>query len=245
MSGPARSGKPGEMRGLFITGTGTDIGKTFVSCAILRQLVEEGVPVAPRKPVISGFDPEQWEASDTGRLIRAAGLDREALDRVSPFRFRDPLSPDMAARRAGRSLRLSHILQALQEREEPNAVHVVEGVGGVRVPVEDEAGEGHTVREWMAAQSLPIVLVTGSYLGTLSHTFTALDSLQAVGLHPAWLVVSDSPQPPVPVEETMQSLRKAVPGLPMDSMPRLPEEQVPNARLPLPPGLRTELGLSS
>ncbi|HJL40732.1 MAG TPA: dethiobiotin synthase [Myxococcales bacterium LLY-WYZ-16_1] len=225
------------MKGIFVTGTGTDIGKTFVSCGILRWLRDRGVPVAPRKPVISGFDPNDLAASDTGQLLAAAGLGPDAVDRVSPFRFRDPLSPDMAARREGRRLRLQDILQALEASREPGAFHLIEGVGGVRVPVEDPASGLATVREWIRSMDLPVVLVAGTYLGTLSHTLTAVDALEAAGLSPSWLVLSQSDTEPVPPQQTQQTLDRWLPRVPSTVVPRLAPSQRRGFRLALPPHL--------
>lgn len=220
-------------RGLFVTATGTDVGKTYVSCAIIRALRDRGIRVAPRKPVLSGFEPDSWRASDAGALIEAAGGDRSDLDRVAPFRFRAPLSPDMAAAREGRMLRLDDVLKRIEADAEPGAFHLVEGVGGVQVPIETPRGAagGATVRDLMKALELPLVLVAGTYLGTLSHTLTAADSLARVGLEPALVVLSESEHQPVPAEETAQVLQRHGLG-PIRILARLPASEGPRLDLP-------------
>jgi dethiobiotin synthetase len=90
----------------FITGTGTDIGKTWLACALLRHWRAQGLSPAAFKPVLSGFDPACPEASDAGALLAALGREVSAteLDAIAPWRFAAPLSPDMAAACEGRSI---------------------------------------------------------------------------------------------------------------------------------------------
>jgi dethiobiotin synthetase len=91
---------------IFITATGTDVGKTFVVASLIRLLRQMGHAVDAIKPIVSGYDPTLAAASDPGVLITALGLpfSPEAIDRISPWRFRAAVSPDFAARREGRSI---------------------------------------------------------------------------------------------------------------------------------------------
>jgi dethiobiotin synthetase len=88
---------------VFVSGTGTDIGKTFVTAALIHELRRRGRAVDALKPVVSGFDPAQLAASDPGVFLAALGRapTAAALDRIAPWRYSAPLSPDMAARREG------------------------------------------------------------------------------------------------------------------------------------------------
>jgi dethiobiotin synthetase len=161
---------------IFITATGTDVGKTFVAASLIRHFRQMGRLVDAIKPVVSGFDPEQIAASDPGVLLHALGLPvtLPEIDRISPWRFRAPLSPDLAAQREGRSIELDTVVtfcqSAIQQRQD---ILLIEGVGGVMVPLDGE----RTVLDVMMALQLPLILVAGSYLGTISHTLTALDAL--------------------------------------------------------------------
>ena len=94
------------MAAVFVTGTGTDVGKTFVTAALIRHLRATGRSVDALKPVVSGFDATQIEASDPGVLLAALGraATPDELDRISPWRFAAPLSPDLAAQAEGRAL---------------------------------------------------------------------------------------------------------------------------------------------
>jgi dethiobiotin synthetase len=209
------------MTGYFVTATGTDIGKTYVSAALLRHWRGEGRAVAALKPVVSGFDPAAVASSDTGQLLAAMAVpaDAAAIDRVSPWRFGAPLSPDMAAAREGRTVPYDPLLALC--RSAAAAVPkedrlIVEGVGGVYVPLDDR----HTVMDWMKDLGLPILLVAGSYLGTISHTLSAVAAMRLQGLKPHRIIINESEQSPVPVAETIDVLQRHAAGATILSLPR-------------------------
>jgi len=208
------------MSGFFITGSGTGVGKTYVTCRLLRDLRAAGQAARALKPVISGFDPGTVAESDTGLILAAMGeaLDEASVGAISPWRFAEPISPDMAANHEGRRLDAREIATfcryAAPGGEE--GVLLVEGVGGVLVPL----NERETVLDWMVALGWPSLLVAGSYLGTLSHTLTALSAIRARGLTVAGIVVSESPDSPVPLAETADTLRNFSDGIPVVTLAR-------------------------
>jgi dethiobiotin synthetase len=211
---------------LFVTATGTDIGKTFVTLALLHAARAQGRKARALKPVASGFDPSDVAASDTGRLLRAQhrGVGTAELDAVSPWRFRAPLSPDMAATRERRRIDFGELVKfctaapadaradapadasADAPADAGEELTLIEGIGGVMVPLD----ERHTVLDWIGALDCAVVLVAGSYLGTLSHTLTAAHALATRGRALAGIVVSESAEQPVPAEETATVLRRFV-----------------------------------
>jgi dethiobiotin synthetase len=204
----------------FVTGTGTDIGKTFVTASIIHHLRAEGICARGLKPIASGYDPTRPAESDAGVLLEAMGepATAEAVARLSPWRFAAPLSPDMAAARESRTIELDAVVNFCrrEEMENRDAPLFIEGVGGVMVPLDGR----HTVLDWMAALDLPVVLVAGSYLGTLSHTLTAAEACARRGLKLAALVVNESEQSPVPIQETAATLRRFLPGAPIATLAR-------------------------
>lgn len=208
---------------IFVTATGTGVGKTFLTCALVRALCAAGRPVQALKPVASGIDPDAPEGSDTALLLSALGwpLTPDGMDAVSPWRFRAPLAPNMAARREGRSLDLDEVVAFCRRALAAAGVEtwtVIEGVGGVMAPIDDE----HTVLDWMTALSPRAVLVAGSYVGTISHTLTALAVLRARGLEPAAVILSESgTDDEPPVTETLDALARLAPGVPQVALPRL------------------------
>ncbi len=209
------------MKARFVTSTGTAIGKTLVTAALVRELRERGEAVRALKPVISGYPGDPGEPSDTEVLLRAQALAAcaENVETISPWRFRAPLSPDLAAAREGRRIDFARLVDFTRERRAATEGWLlVEGVGGVCVPLD----ERHTVLDWIAATGFPAILVAGSYLGTLSHTLTAAAVLRERGVELAGLVISESTESPVPLEELRDTLMRFLGELPCALLPRLP-----------------------
>ena len=193
------------MSGVFITGSGTDVGKTFVAAGLVRALRRAGREVAALKPVVSGFDPSVAADSDPGVLLAALGraVTPEAVAEIAPWRFRAPLSPDMAARLEGRTVDVDAVVGFCRERiAATEGVVVIEGVGGVMVPLDDR----RTVLDWITALDVPAVLVSGSYLGAISHTLCALDVLVRRRVSVAAVVVSESPGSGVALGDTVATI---------------------------------------
>jgi len=209
------------MTAIFVTATGTDIGKTFVAAGLIRHFRAAGRAVEAIKPVATGFDPAAAATSDPGMLLSALGrpVTPAEIERIAPWRFAAPLSPDMAARREGRALAFGALVEfcrrAIADRQ---GTLLIEGVGGVMVPLDD----GHTVLDWMAALNIPLVLVAGSYLGSLSHTLTSLDALDRRALAVKALVVNETPGATVPLADTAETLRRFTGSIPIVMVPRLP-----------------------
>lgn len=184
-------------RRIFVSGSHTDVGKTWVACALLRAARAKGLTVEAVKPVVSGFDPADWAQSDPGQLLAAMGreLTPEALDVISPLRFDAALSPPMAARLEGRDLRLAELVAVSRQGLKSQADFLlVEGAGGVMSPMSEDA----TCLDLMRDLALPTLLVGGSYLGGISHTLTAIETLRAKGVAIDALVISQSGDPDAP-----------------------------------------------
>jgi dethiobiotin synthetase len=203
----------------FVTATGTDIGKTFVSCGLISHLRQEGRTVEAIKPVVTGFDPAAAAASDPAMLLAALGRPQADIPAISPWRFEAPLSPDLAARREGRAIDFAQLVDFCQTAMgSAKDALLVEGIGGIMVPLDDR----NTVLDWMLALRLPLILVTGSYLGALSHTLSAVDVLRGRDLRIAAAVVSESVASPVPLDDTVAVLARFVQPIPVFALPRLP-----------------------
>jgi dethiobiotin synthetase len=207
------------MKAAFVTATGTDIGKTYVTAGIIRAMREQGRPASAIKPVMSGYDPGRPEASDAGILLAAMGkpVNAETVAAISPWRYAAPLAPDMAAAREGRAISLPDILTFCRAaiRAAPGLM-LVEGVGGALVPLD----ASRTVRDWIDSLQLPALLVAGTYLGTISHTLTAAEALLRQGRSIAAIILSESTHSPVPPEETAASIQKFLPGIALHIIPR-------------------------
>jgi dethiobiotin synthetase len=212
------------MTAYFVTGSGTGIGKTLVTAALIFQLCEAGRGVTACKPVMSGYDDSQPDAgSDAGIILAALGqrATPEAVARVAPWRFAAPLSPDMAAAREQRAIDFAALCDFCRDRIDAAVARdetaLIEGVGGVLVPL----GGGETVADWIAALDIRPVLVVGSYLGALSHGLTAWETMNARGISPVSLIVSESADGAVSLDETMATLARFLPPVPIIGLPRL------------------------
>ena len=173
----------------IILATGTEIGKTFVSCALLRRAQAHGRSVAAVKPVMSGFSADALAESDAGQLAAACGetLRRESLARYCLFSFEEALAPNVAARRAGVEVRFDDLVDFSRKGLDVGAdFALVEGAGGVLSPLTDT----HLNVDLAIALKLPVVMVTANYLGSVTHTLTALEACRSRGVAVASLAVS-------------------------------------------------------
>jgi len=191
------------MTALFITATGTGVGKTLVTAALTFQLKQKGHNAMALKPVISGFE-DGAGPNDTTILAAAMGLGAgpATIERISPWRFKAPLAPNIAAAREGRELLLKEVVAFCKKTISENDNTLIEGVGGTYVPL----AKGVVVTDWIKALKIPALVVTGSYLGALNHTLTTLRALKADGIPLAGVVVSESPDMPMGLSETVTAL---------------------------------------
>jgi dethiobiotin synthetase len=215
------------MSAFFVTGSGTEIGKTFVTAALIHELHRRGRQVTALKPVASGFDPARLADSDPGVLLAALGKrpTMEILDQIAPWRFRAPLSPDMAAAREGRVIDFARLVDHSRGAiaTTPGTL-LIEGVGGVMVPLD----ERHTVLDWIAALRIPAIVVGGSYLGAISHALTAFDALRSRNLAVTALVVNETAHSSVALEETAASIARFAGGVPVITLSCLAQASQPH-----------------
>ena len=199
------------MSAYFIAAVGTGVGKTFTSCALLHAARQQGRAVGGFKPIISGWDAGDNQ-SDTALILRASGTG-DAVDVISPWRLAAPLSPHRAATLEGKHIDVDALVDWTRRTvaaAQPAALTLVETVGGVMVPLTDDA----TTLDWMAAVNLPVIVVTGSYLGAISHTLTALSVLRARSLAVAALVMNESDGSSVTLAEAEAGLAPFVADIP-------------------------------
>jgi len=155
-------------KGIFITGTDTGVGKTVIACGITRLLKSRGVKVGVMKPIASG------SRHDAVLLSKAAGL-QESLDIINPQFFKAPLAPTIAASLERREIDLNAIYQAYWFLQKRYDFLIVEGAGGVKVPL----GESTYIVDLIQALRLPALVVARAGLGTINHTLLTLDALEA------------------------------------------------------------------
>lgn len=180
--------------GLFVTGTDTDIGKTWVGTRIVRALCESGIHVTPRKPVESGWA-DDIRNTDTYKLAEAAGLDTTQttlIDQVCPNHFAAPLSPPRAAQLEGQTLTVDTLATQCQQGVKAGDFIYVEGAGGVYSPI---ATDGLNA-DLAARLALPVILVTEDRVGCINHVLLAVEAIERRDLTLAGIVLNPkTPQP--------------------------------------------------
>ena len=161
------------MKGFFVTGTDTGVGKTRVAVALIHALRAQGLRVAAMKPVSAGSKPGQLN-EDVVALMQASNVAADVAD-VNPYAFVEPIAPHIAAQQAGVKIDLSVIASACSRLAAVSDVVVVEGAGGWRVPL----NEREDMADLAQRLGLPVVLVVGLRLGCLNHAVLTADAIRA------------------------------------------------------------------
>jgi len=200
--------------GLFVSGTGTEVGKTVVAAMLARTLAEEGKRVAVFKPAVTGLE-EEGE-TDHALLRRASGSSQGDTE-IAPYRYQPPASPHLAAALAGEEIEPERLRQAARAAAANADAIVCEGVGGLLVPLSPT----YLVRDFAADLGYPLVIVASPGLGTINHTLLTLESARAAGLEIAAVVLNPWPEQPSEIErdnrETVAELGEA----PVEVLPQL------------------------
>lgn len=179
--------------GLFITGTDTGVGKTLVTCALVRRLGANGRAVAAVKPLCSGAVQRDGRAvyEDIEALHAFAGAGQRR-EQIGPVTFPPPLAPAVAAAAVNASVDFEAIAAALRDADQRSDVVLVEGVGGLLVPI-DPADASRTVLDLAVAIGLPVLVVCRAMLGTLNHTAMTVRLLRDAGCDVAGIVINGMP----------------------------------------------------
>lgn len=209
------------MGGLFVTGTDTGVGKTRVACALLRAWAERGLDVGAMKPVETGVGPAG--PLDALALRAASGAD-DPLDDVCPQQFALPAAPAVAAARENRPLDRDAIRAAFARQRRRHRWLVVEGAGGLLVPLAGDA----TMADLAAELGLPLLVVARAALGTINHTLLTLEAAGRRGLAVAGVVVSHANGPLSPADaENLGALRRRLGARLRGELPFLREGEEP------------------
>ncbi len=205
------------MRGVFVTATDTGVGKTVVAASILAALRARGERVAAFKPVVTGTDEPadpDWPPDDA-LLAAAAGARPEE---VTTARFGPPVSPHLATALAGApALDATALRSALAERAAAAETVVVEGVGGLLVPLADD----YLVRDLAGDLGLPLVIAARPGLGTINHTLLTVEAARAAGLHVAGVAMTPWPDAPSAMEEDNRATVARLGQVEVATLPRV------------------------
>lgn len=182
------------MQGIFVTGSDTDVGKTYVSSQLIRLLIEKGLNVVPRKPVESGckrVDDQLFPAD--AALLQQASRTSQTLEQICPCRFEPAISPQLAARQAGQPLSLSQLTSACLDHFCEDDFLLVEGAGGLLSPI----CENGLNAELAQALQLPLCIVVEDRVGAINQALLTLNAARSYALEVACIIlnqVSDRPQ---------------------------------------------------
>lgn len=227
-----------DPRGWVVLATDTGVGKTVVSCALARLLIDHGLLPRVRKPVETGCELHDGERQPAdGIALREAAGNREALEAVCPIRYLTPVAAPEAARREGETLQFKRDLAPILDRAQAGLAHderlIIESAGGLLSPLADDA-----LNVRLADYTgLPAILVTPDRLGTLSSTLTAVESLHQRDIPVAAIVLNRRPEDPVGPDcpDNASALREWLPRLVPNPPPVISvhDPRQPDALLPL------------
>lgn len=164
---------------IFITGTDTGVGKTFFTCGLARWLRSCGYSVGVMKPVETGCITRDGALypEDAWRLKEASGC-AETIERICPYRLPDPLAPSIAAERAGVRMDIDRMLTALEEIKGAHEITLIEGAGGLMVPLV----ASYTFADFARVAKLPVIVVAANKLGVINHLLLSLEHASCKGL---------------------------------------------------------------
>jgi dethiobiotin synthetase len=182
------------LRGVFVTGTDTEVGKSVVAAATCAALAARGEHVAAFKPVVTGLDEDPGELGRDHELLAAAANAGQSSDEVAPYRFGPPVSPHLAAELAGVRIEPTELVAAARAHD----LVVCEGVGGLLVPITS----GYLVRDLAVDLHLPVVIAAPPGLGTINHTLLTVEAARAGGLRVAGVVMTPWPEDPTPIQRS-------------------------------------------
>ncbi|MCL7745596.1 dethiobiotin synthase [Halalkalibacter alkaliphilus] len=184
------------MKGIFITGTDTDVGKTVISSGIAGVLRDQGINVGVFKPMLSGIKRDDPE-SDTFWLKKMAKTSL-TLEEITPFQFKQPLAPAVAQELEGTNITLEDILKHWKTIREKHDYFIVEGAGGISVPL----GKDFLVSDVIKALNFPVLIVARPNLGTINHTFLTVEYAKKLGLTIAGIIINGMSEQKDLAEET-------------------------------------------
>jgi dethiobiotin synthetase len=223
-------------RGLFVTGTDTEVGKTVVASVIAATFAARGERVSVFKPAVTGLDEVDALGSDHDRLRAAARSSQPAWE-VAPYRFGPPVSPHLAAAAAGERVDPYRLLAAARRAAQAGDVLVAEGVGGLLVPLAAD----YLVRDLAADLGMPVVIAARPGLGTINHTLMTVECARAAGLAVASVVLTPWPAVPGEMERSNREAIARLAGVDVETLPSLALRSIaPQRHLPVATWLQRE-----
>lgn len=197
------------MKGFFVTGTDTDVGKTIISGGLAAVLHENNLDVGVFKPMLSGISRDDPE-SDTS-FLKEMSQTALTAEEITPFTFCEPVSPLVAAQQEGKTVELEEIMQKWEKVRRKCGCFIVEGAGGISVPL----GEKFLVSDVIQKIGLPLIIVARPDLGTINHTFLTVHYARSAGIKVAGIIINGRKDGPSLAEKTNPAVIEQFTGVPV------------------------------
>jgi len=199
----------GKNKNIFITSTGTNIGKTYCTVEILKEMLNRKVLFNAYKPILSGFNISNIKDSDSYKILKTNNKEPkiENIKQISPWLFEKPIAPSLAAIKENKSLKYNDVLKWCLKKSDNNIINIFEGAGGLLVPIE----KAKTILDLMKDLNSKVVLVVGNYLGSVSHTLSAIHNLQHANLQIINIIINQNiKNDDIDIKDTESLLRSSI-----------------------------------
>lgn len=209
------------MPAFFVAAVGTGVGKTFFTSMCCKQLLKKKIKASAIKPVMSGYTEDKNDhENDIFTLMKAQNMpiNEQNVNIVSLYRLQNPISPDIAARKEGVNIDYDKLYKFCADKivQSTDKYLLIEGVGGIMVPL----SESKTTLDLIVDLKIPVILITGTYLGCLNHTLTTIEVLNGRSIEIQAIVVNESKEALTNINEIVCSLMNFT-DIPINQLPRL------------------------
>jgi len=188
----------------FITSTGTNIGKTYCTIEIIKSLIKKKIEVNTFKPILSGFNSKKIEQSDSYKILRTIkkNIDIKDIKSMTPWLFNNAIAPSLAAEKENKNLEYNQVLNwcldKINYKNNKNSINIIEGAGGILVPIEKEK----TILDLIIDLRIPVILVVGNYLGSVSHTLSVVKNIQFSKLNIINIIINQNNDFDLDIDDT-------------------------------------------
>ncbi len=200
----------GKNKNIFITSTGTNIGKTYCTVEILKEMLHRKILFNAYKPILSGFNIFNIKDSDSYKILKTNNKEPkiEDIKEISPWLFEKAIAPSIAAKKKeNKSLKYNDVLEWCLKKSDNKIINIFEGAGGLLVPIE----KTKTILDLMKDLNSKVVLVVGNYLGSVSHTISAIQNLQHANLKIINIIINENiNSDDIDIKDTESLLRSSI-----------------------------------
>ncbi len=200
------------MRGVFVTGTGTEVGKTYAAAMVAHSFAAEGQRVKVFKPALTGLD-EPGEPDHA--ILRRAARSDQSDEEIAPFRYGPPVSPHLAAAMVGEEIEREALLEAARIAQEGADTFICEGVGGLLTPLSLD----YLVRDLIVDLAMPVAIASPPGLGAIDHTLLTIEAARSAGLRVTSVIFTPWPEDPGEIELSNRETIATLGGIDVATLP--------------------------